>query len=156
MTETLMEDGRDLDGDCLDTRQEVLLNSTEKRNVEIKNCKVVKGVWHVKYTDRFIRNPRSIQIDHIVPVKEADISGASEWTKEQKSIFYNDEKNLIAVSSHANQKKGSKDVYRWLPGIHFRCEYLRIWTQIKRKYNLKIDDNERNAIQNLLRECSLR
>ena len=88
-------------------------------------------------------------IDHIVPLKEAHISGASKWENKAKNQFFNDLDNLIPVSRSANRSKGSKDPASWLPTNQaFHCAYVQKWVAIKKKYDLDYDAKEQDAINN--------
>ena len=75
----------DADKDCQDTRQEVLIvESLEKPTLDKKGCIVISGKWHDPYTDKYFTNPKDLDIDHFIPLKEADKSGAKNWTKEKR------------------------------------------------------------------------
>ncbi|MFJ8856436.1 DUF1524 domain-containing protein [Streptomyces sp. NPDC102437] len=52
-----------------------------------------------------------MNIDHIVPLKEAWRSGASEWSTPERRALANGltDSQLIAVSAASNQSKGDKD-----------------------------------------------
>jgi len=133
---------KDVDGDCQNTRHEVLIGSSAE-SVQFKTekkCLVVSGKWIGLYTGKIFSNARKLDIDHVVPLKEAHISGASAWTKEKKRQFANDEENLLAVSRSANRSKGAKDPAKWMPKNEaFHCEYIKKWVAVKEKYILYMD-----------------
>ena len=108
---------KDVDRDCQNTRHEVLIGSSAEpvQFKTEKQCLVVAGKWIGLYTGKVFTNARKIDIDHVVPLKEAHISGASGWTKEKKRQFANDADNLLAVSKSANRSKGAKDPAKWMP-----------------------------------------
>ena len=67
----------DADGDCQNTRHEVLLEESLEL-VTYKdqgNCKVATGLWRGPYTGELIRDASKLDIDHLVPLKEAHESG---------------------------------------------------------------------------------
>lgn len=143
----------DDDGDCQDTRQEVLVaESVEPPVLDEKGCKVVSGKWLDPYTGEAITDPRRLDIDHMVPLSEAHRSGAYAWTKEQRRAFANDLScghALIAVAAKANRSKGDKDPANWMPPNEtFHCEYLRRWVSVKQKYGLSFDVREAKFIIN--------
>ena len=147
---------RDVDRDCQNTRHEILISSsTEPVQFKTeKECKVVSGKWIGLYTGKIFNNARKIDIDHVVPLKEAHISGASGWTKEKKRQFSNDEENLLAVSRSANRSKGAKDPAQWMPKNEaFHCEYIKRWVAIKNKYMLYMDQKEQQKINRVLEGC---
>ena len=91
--------------------------------------------------------------DHVVPLKEAWISGASGWTAARRQQFANDltQPQLVAVTDNLNQAKGDQDPTTWLPPLNsFKCNYVVAWIQVKYYYGLTIDPAEKNALTNTL------
>ena len=133
----------DEDGDGLNTRHEVLAEESLIKPV-ISNNKVISGKWFDKYTGKYFTNPSDLDIDHLVPLKNAYISGASNWSKKKKSRYYNYLKydnHLIAVSKSANRNKSDKSPVDWLPpNEEYQCEYVREWFKIKTAWGLTIED----------------
>ena len=133
----------DEDGDGLNTRHEVLAEESLIKPV-ISNNKVVSGKWFDKYTGKYFTNPSDLDIDHLVPLKNAYISGASNWSKKKKNRYYNYLKydnHLIAVSKSANRTKSDKSPVEWLPpNKEYQCEYVREWYKIKTAWGLSIEE----------------
>ena len=133
----------DEDGDGLNTRHEVLAEESLIKPV-ISNNKVVSGKWFDKYTGKYFTNPSDLDIDHLVPLKNAYISGASNWSKKKKNRYYNYlkyENHLIAVSKSANRNKSDKSPVEWLPpNKEYQCEYVREWYKIKTAWGLSIEE----------------
>lgn len=133
----------DEDGDGLNTRHEVLAEESLIKPV-ISNNKVVSGKWFDKYTGKYFTNPSDLDIDHLVPLKNAYISGASNWSKKKKNRYYNYLKydnHLIAVSKSANRNKSDKSPVEWLPpNKEYQCEYVREWYKIKTTWGLSIEE----------------
>ncbi len=133
----------DEDGDGLNTRHEVLAEESLIKPV-ISNNKVISGKWFDKYTGKYFTNPSDLDIDHLVPLKNAYISGASNWSKKKKKRYYNYLKydnHLIAVSKSANRNKSDKSPVDWLPpNKDYQCEYVREWFKIKTAWGLTIEE----------------
>lgn len=133
----------DEDGDGLNTRNEVLAEESLIKPV-ISNNKVVYGKWFDKYTGKYFTNPNDLDIDHLVPLKNAYISGASNWSKRKKNRYYNYLKydnHLIAVSKNVNRNKSDKSPVEWLPpNKEYQCEYVREWYKIKVDWGLTIEE----------------
>lgn len=133
----------DEDKDGLNTRDEVLAEESLIKPV-ISNNKVIYGKWFDKYTGKYFTNPRDLDIDHLVPLKNAHISGASNWSKRKKNRYYNYLKydnHLIAVSKSANRNKSDKSPVEWLPpNEEYQCEYVREWYKIKTDWGLTVEE----------------
>lgn len=148
----------DTDGDCQNTRQEVLIEeSLVPVTLDARGCKVVAGRWYDPFTGRYFTNPRKLDIDHFVPLAEVHRSGGTAWAPAQRKQYANDlsdPKTLIAVSASANRSKGAKDPAAWLPpNPEFRCEYVRLWIAIKERWGLRMDTREAAAVRAVLDRC---
>src|SRR3972149_2944896 len=61
----------DADSDCQDTRQEGLIaERTIAVRLESRGCKVLSRRWHDPYTDAVFTDPKKLDIDHFIPLKE--------------------------------------------------------------------------------------
>lgn len=157
----------DQDKDCQNTRAEVLIkNSVEdikfkrvsgffkKKEANLgrgrvfyknkkpvkKPCNVSYGKWIDPYSNKVFVKASDMDIDHIVSLKNAHLSGAYKWSRSKKRDFANDFDNLLSVDKKLNRQKGSKSPDQWLPPLKsFRCRYLKKWITIKRKYDLQIE-----------------
>jgi len=148
----------DIDRDCQDTRQEVLIIESKVDVVLSESgCEVISGSWLDLYTGHTYENPSELDIDHVVSLYEAHISGAMEWTQADKRQYSNNLTNpnvLIAVSKGANRSKGRRDPANWMPlNNAFHCEYISIWLDVKTQFNLEMDDEESVFIKRKQREC---
>lgn len=161
-------DWKDADGDGQDTRQEVLAaESLVPVTWSADGKKVVAGLWYdpfagMTFTAPLVVKPSGrkyaiVQIDHIVPLKEAFESGAKNWTKAKRVLYANGLANpghLLAVHGPTNASKGQKDPGEWLPpNKKFHCAYVRMWTRIKIKWDLTMDQAEADAIRAELGTC---
>ena len=149
----------DSDRDCLNTRHEVLAAESLVPPLFL-DCKVVTGLWFDLYTGRTFTDPKDLDVDHLVPLAEANLSGAYSWTHEKKHAYANDLENpghLIAVESRANRQKGAKDPAGWMPpNESFHCAYLLAWIGVKDKWGLSMDEVESWAIDEMLRDRQCR
>ena len=148
----------DEDRDCKDTRAEVLEKKSLITPVMSKNkCSIRMGLWHDPYTDTMFEDASDLDIDHIIPLKEAHESGANKWSADQRGLFandYQDARNLIPVWNSVNRSKGAKDPAEWLPPNEtYHCEYIRRWASIKSYWKLSVDQKECSAIQNTVNAC---
>jgi hypothetical protein len=150
-----LPDWADADHDCINTRHEVLIEeSLIPVTMSANGCSVARGLWHDPYTDFTFTDPADLDIDHMVPLKEAHVSGAAYWTTAQKRAYANDMGNpltLIAVDDGTNSSKGDKDPATWMPPNEaYHCEYIKNWVAVKDAYNLSMDAAEEAAIEAVL------
>lgn len=148
----------DADGDCQDTRQEVLIaESITPVQLDPRGCRVVSGTWLDPFTGQTFTNPSDLDIDHFIPLAEAHRSGAERWPPELRRQFANDLSfpgSLFAVSASANRSKGDRDPAGWLPPNQaFQCEYVRAWIIAKAYWRLVMDTRERAAVFYVLADC---
>jgi len=125
--------------------------------------KVIAGLWFDPFTGRTFRAPflesgyAIVQIDHVVPLKEAWESGARNWSQERREAYANDLTNpghLIAVHGPTNGSKGHRDPAEWIvPNDGFQCAYAYTWLTIKREWDLAMDDEEAQALRTILGIC---
>ncbi|CAL1701704.1 unnamed protein product [Somion occarium] len=143
-----------ISGSC-DTRETVLKRDGTSV-VTDSSCGVTSGHWVSPYDGVATDLAGDLDIDHVVPLKEAWISGARSWTDAQREAFANDltRPQLAAVTDNLNQSKGDKDVTNWLPPLaSYKCTYARAWVQVKHYYGLTIDSAEKTTLTNLLSGC---
>jgi hypothetical protein len=140
-------------GKSCDTRAIVL----QHQGSEVQSgasCKIASGKWTSAYDGVVVTNARDLDIDHIVPVKEANRSGARNWSTEQRAKFYNDSENLIAVSASSNRSKGDSDPAKWRPQSRaYWCDYATSYAGTKIRYHLTVDQDEKAALQQMLGTC---
>ena len=146
----------DADGDCQDTRAEVLVteNIGTISYLTSSSCKVVTGSWYDPFTDTTFSTASRLDIDHMVPLKEAHESGAYLWSSTKKKDYANElsaSESLIAVSESANRSKGSRDPTEWLPtNTSYQTTYATNWASIKVKWELTADADEIATLRSLL------
>jgi hypothetical protein len=148
----------DADKDRCNTRKEVLLGeATKKPRVVKRTCAISGGKWTSKYDGKTTTKSSALDIDHMVPLKEAWDSGANKWTAATREKFANDlgyGPSLIAVTAKTNQSKGDRDLAGWQPPrTAYRCTYAKQWVAVKWRWKLSVDAPEKNAITGALAKC---
>ncbi len=149
----------DADGDCQDTRQEVLIaeSTTQVGFKTAKKCRVASGTWDGPFTGRQFTDPRKLDIDHMVPLENAHRSGGWAWNRAKKMRFANDlsyDGHLNAVHYLANRSKGSRGPQNWKPPDHsYWCEYAIHWITIKVAWKLTATKRELAALKQMLNTC---
>ncbi|CAE6460666.1 unnamed protein product [Rhizoctonia solani] len=149
-----------INGKC-DTRETVLIRDATAEVTLDSGCKPTGGTWYSDYDNQLVTAPADakvlpVDIDHIVPLKEAWQAGAWEWTAEKRKQFANDLKGpqLLAVSARSNRMKADKDPSKWTPSNEaFRCKYVRAWIEVKHDYGLTVDETEKAALTKFINEC---
>src|SRR5690606_29369560 len=150
----------DLDRDCQDTRNEILIRDLVDERLDAGGCKVLTGTLHDSYTGATISFVRGlgtsddVQIDHIVPLAYAWSAGAHRWTDAQREAFSNDPANLVAVDGPTNNAKGADGPAEWLPpnrAVH--CDYAAAWAEVLRIYELTPRPADAVVLAEINEEC---
>ena len=140
----------DADNDCQDARAEVLVR--DSKSPVAKQCRITVGRWLSWYDGVEITQASKIDIDHLVPLKEAWESGAWSWTTSQRESYANDlgfAGSLTAVSASSNRSKSASDPAEWLPRYE-QCRYAQDWVAVKYRWHLAIDRSEKRTLEKLL------
>ena len=123
-------------------------------------CTVASGTLKDPYTGKTIRFKRgratssAVQIDHLVPLGNAWVTGASKLSLATRKEMANDPLNLLAADGPANMGKGDDDASEWLPAQKgFDCEYVSRQIAVKAKYHLWVTAAEKTAMGKVLDGC---
>ena len=121
---------------------------------------MLTGTLHDPYgstTISFVRGTSTstaVQIDHVVALGNAWVTGAATWPYPKRIAFANDPLNLLAVKGSLNLQKSDADAATWLPPSKgFRCAYVARQVSVKAKYGLYVTAPERTAAQTVLDTC---
>ncbi len=142
----------DADRDCQNTRAEVLKAESQ---VATTGCSIKYGKWYSTYDGLTFKYASDMDIDHVVALAEAWDSGARAWSAARREAFANDladPRSLIAVSDDSNSAKGDKDPTDWLPARNV-CGYIRVWTLVKLRWDLKVDTAEKAFLREVAANC---
>lgn len=132
-----------------------VLKAESKRKVKIRSCKVYGGKWVSAYDGKKFTNPSKLDIDHMVPLKEAWESGAYKWTSSTRQAYANDtgyKNSLVAVSASSNRSKSDKDPTKWMPKKS-KCAYTANWISVKYRWGLTVDKAEKKKLTKLVKSC---
>lgn len=160
---------KDVNGNGCDTRNDILKRdlrdvTTAGRN----NCRVTSGVFDDPYTGKTIHfkygkdTSSEVQIDHVVALHDAWMTGAQKLTQQEREALANDPDNLLAVDGPENQRKGdglclnkSGCTGMYLPpNEKYHCEYAAKFTEVKSKYNLGLTEGQKETLVPLLEQCA--
>lgn len=150
---------KDVDRNGCDQRNDILKRDlTDVRyKPNTRDCVVLTGTFHDPYTGDTIIHERGhskIDIDHIVALGQAWVSGAQQLSEEDRTELANDPLNLMASDASANRQKGDKEASAWLPqNKSFRCEYVSRQIMVKDKYKLSVTKAEKNTMITVLNKC---
>ena len=150
----------DEDGDCQNARHEVLIEESRAAVTykDERECQVVTGEWFGAFTGTTVTDAGDLDIDHLVPLKNAHQSGGWAWTAERKEQYANslaDPIHLIAVTSSANRSKGAKGPDEWRPPYEsYWCEYAVAWITVKRTWDLTATPPEAESLEEMLGTCA--
>ncbi|KAG7290145.1 hypothetical protein NEMBOFW57_000142 [Staphylotrichum longicolle] len=119
-------------------------------------CTATSGSWFSPYDGATWTAASDVDIDHMVPLKNAWISGANTWSAAKRTQFANDinTPQLWAVTDNVNQAKSDKSPDAWKPPLtSFYCTYARSWVSVKSSYGLSITSAEKTALTSMLNTC---
>ena len=104
-------------------------------------------------------NPRHIDVDHHVPLKNAHLSGGWAWDAERKEEYANyleDPDHLVAISARHNRSKGARGPEEWAPPDNdLWCQYAVDWTEIKERWGLTMTPVESDIVMDMLGTCEV-
>ncbi|WP_162602567.1 HNH endonuclease family protein [Nocardioides daejeonensis] len=157
---------RDVDDNGCNQRDDVLLRDAVPGSTTVQQqgrCPhdVLSGTWIDPYTGKRLelsdlkepRQAQAVQIDHVVPLAEAWLSGAHGWTDRRRSDFANDLTALVASDGPTNASKGSDDPAAWRPKQPYQCAYAVRWVTVKQRWALAVDASELRALGEMLALC---
>jgi hypothetical protein len=161
------QDGFDTDGNGCGQRDDVLLRDAVPGSVRVGAAQdmcdhqVISGSWVDPYTGAELgfdnlKDPHQalgVQIDHVVPLAEAWVSGASRWPATLRERFANDLDELDAASPATIKDKGDYDVAAWRPEKPYQCDYARRWISVKTQWHLAVDRKEKRTLVKMLGQC---
>lgn len=141
---------------CFYTRSEVLARDSKsavQRKID-DDCVVTQGDWDDPYSGSHFTDPKDIQIDHFVPLKNAYVSGAYSWDYRKRCLYANFLENsihLLSVSGDENIAKLDHGPEKYMPpNRQFRCEYLKRWLTVKTIWNLGLNPLEVKSINDFV------
>ncbi|MEE8363432.1 MAG: DUF1524 domain-containing protein [Dehalococcoidia bacterium] len=150
----------DANGDCQNTRAEVLIAESAAAvtfTAASGGCTVATGLWQGPFTGQAFTAASDVDVDHMVPLKNAHDSGAWSWSAAQKRDYANelsDPQHLIAVDDGTNQSKGAHGPEAWKPPLQsYWCRYAVDWIGIKSRWDQTATDAEWSALLVMLSTC---
>lgn len=155
---TLFPHWVDANGDCQNTRAEVLISEADATltYTSSSRCTVATGRWFSYYDRVSWTNASDVDIDHMVPLAEAWGSGARNWTTARRQAYANDlgdHRTLVGVTDNVNQSKGDQDPSTWLP-TYDKCRYVAEWIAVKIRWGLSADSAEKSVLNSYAASCS--
>nr|WP_042198801.1 HNH endonuclease family protein [Kibdelosporangium sp. MJ126-NF4] len=143
-----------ISGEC-NTRETVLTRDGQDVRTDAQ-CRAVSGRWNSPYDGATWTHPSDVDIDHVVPLAQSWVSGASGWTTERRREFANDviRPQLKVVTDNVNQAKSDKAPDQWRPPLQTEwCVYATNWIEVKHHYQLSITGEEKVALLDMLGHC---
>ena len=108
------------------------------------------GEWLAPYGNTVVTKAAKSDIDCMVLLGNAHVSGASSWPAERRERYANyleNPQHLIAVTRSANRSKGAHGPEEWKPEDRsYWCQYTVDWVIIKDTWALTVTQRERDAL----------
>ncbi|MFD9807674.1 HNH endonuclease family protein [[Kitasatospora] papulosa] len=144
--------------DGCDTRREVILSEAVDAPAVAAGCKLTGGSWRSAYDGLVVNDAARLDVDHFVPLAEVFDSEQTPWSAERREAYANDQGSpdtLIAVSAASNRSKSDKDPAEWMPTeASYHCTYAATWVATKLRWNLAVDEDERQALLGTAEDCA--
>lgn len=152
------DDWIDEDGDCHNTRAEVLLaETTGPVTFNANGCTVATGRWTDPWSGFTSSSAADFQIDHLVPLANAWHSGAWAWSDAQRLAFAQnlaDPDALVATHGPVNIAKSDLTPDRWRPPLASSwCRYAISWARVKHTWSLTVTNAELATLQQMATGC---
>lgn len=152
------------DETCYNTRALVLIRDSHGEVLfkDNNHCSVAAGDWNDPYTGQRFNSSQDIQIDHLVPLKNAYVSGAYKWNFKTRCLYANfmgSNYHLLSVNGSQNMRKGDKAPDKYMPpNPEYACTYIKNWLTIKFLWGLRMTAKESQAIASAISEnhCNTR
>lgn len=144
------------DDTCYNTRAKVLVrDSVGNTSVSDANeCLINEGRWKDPYTGATLTLAADVQVDHMVPLKNAYISGAWKWSGAKRCAYANfmgNDFHLLSVDATENMSKSDKSPEGYLPSNkRYICTYLLNWLKVKTIWSLTMTPPEVKAIKDAM------
>lgn len=131
----------DADRDCQDTRTEIIEDfSVPPYKPE---CSATGFIFD-PYTN-LVTDVKRVDVDHVVALKDAFISGGWKWSRGEKRAYTNNLAHLLPTDLSLNRSKGSGNLVEWLPPVN-RCGYAVAYSVIKRDNDLTVNQFDQRII----------
>ena len=122
------------------------------QSVEAKIVAELGGIYS-PYTLEHFANTRETDIEHIVARSEAHDSGLCATDPGTRRRFASDLLNLTLAAPGLNRRdKRDHDATGWLPPMN-SCWFAGRIVEVRRKYNLTIDQREADVLERVLSSC---
>jgi len=119
-------------------------------------CEPASGQWRDRYLDASVSLASEIDALSLIPAPVVHSSGGWQWDRRTRSAFMADDYApattvVTANSGHNPRSSGPAD---WRPAREEAwCAYAVDWVEVKGRWNLGVDADERRALEEMLATC---
>ena len=124
------------------------------QSVERRIVASMGGIVYGPYTGMWFDSTSETDIEHIVARSEAHDSGLCAADAATRRRFASDLINLTLASPSLNRsQKSGKDAAEWIPDLN-QCWFANRVVEVRKRYDLTIDERERDALEDILSVCT--
>lgn len=145
-------------GECLSTRDLVLIRDAVQFELSDDGCKVLRGAWKDPYTGTVVSgDAKKVHVDHVVALKWAHLHGAWAWDAARREAYANDmtyRHHLVASSARSNTRKSAKGPAEFRPDDRKAwCRWAETFSAIAVANGLAVGEADRAAVRDMLGTC---
>ncbi|AYV32846.1 hypothetical protein EES41_39430 (plasmid) [Streptomyces sp. ADI95-16] len=143
-------------GDGCDTRKEVILAEAVEAPQVAAGCKLTGGSWRSACDDIVVTDTARLDVDHFVPSPRCSTLSRCRGRRAGGRRT-----RTPGLPGHADRGlrrlqpvEGRQGPAEWLPSDgSYHCTYAATWVGTKLRWDLAVDENERQALLGLAEDC---
>lgn len=140
------------------TDKEILIRDAQKEPFVDTACNIFDGEWYSPYDNTVHSDYNTLTVHHTVHLKETWDSGGWKWDTATRRNYANDIDWIHTIrlgSIKSVNQKSDKEPQEWMPeNLNYQCEYLYAWVTVKKRWELTIDETEKQALLDLSNDCA--
>jgi hypothetical protein len=140
------------------TRETIIIRNAQTPPLVDVDCNIFEGEWYSPYDNTVQTDQTQTTVHHTVHLKETWESGAHAWDLRTRRAYVNDTTwvhTITTGSINSVNSKADKSPDQWMPtNTKHTCDYLYAWVSVKTRWQLTVDEAEKNYLIEATEECA--